>query len=109
MLLVGRCVMTVATVGKDDFIHPNPHMSIPTTRSIVMSFVFQCRCNRLHYGIEPIEFNRHSPFAIRHSPFVLLELMIKHIRMDSKYLIRPFLLMIEIMINWSSIPVSGVP
>jgi hypothetical protein len=57
------------------------------------------------HGIEPIEFNRHSPF-------VLLKLEIKHyiyIRMDSKYLIRPFLLMIEIMINWSSIPVSGVP
>lgn len=29
--------------------------------------------------------------------------------MNSKYLIRPFLLMIEIMINWSSIPVSDVP
>lgn len=67
MLLVGSCIMTVATVGEDDFIHPNPHISIPTTRSIlVISFVFSSGVTDFTHGIEPIEFIRHSPFAIRH-------------------------------------------
>lgn len=67
MLLVESCIMIVATVEEDDFIHPNLHISILTTRSIlIISFVFSFDITDFTHGIEPIEFIRHSSFAIRH-------------------------------------------